>query len=157
MRRVVVTGMGIVSSLGHTVAAAYERLKTPRNCVRRSDELQAYRGLQTCLWAPCGYVRPPDYTRKVIRAGAPVVCVRETLTRRILAKGQRPWDMGARRVVFAFRMSGPIPPPSVAAGSPHAAAVRLTDAIRTRLASAPRGLGEKGRRAAAGSVPLRPA
>lgn len=92
-----------------------------------------------------------------IRAGAPVVCVRETLTRRILAKGQRPWDMGARRVVFSFRMSGPIPPPSVAAGSPHAAAVRLTDAIRTRLASAPRGLGEKGGRAAAGSVPLRPA
>ena len=72
MRRVVVTGMGIVSSLGHTVAAAYERLKTPRNCVRRSDELQAYRGLQTCLWAPCGYVRPPDYTRKVIRTMSPV-------------------------------------------------------------------------------------
>ena len=72
MRRVVVTGMGIVSSLGHTVAAAYERLKTPRNCVRRSDELQAYRGLQTCLWAPSGYVRPPDYTRKVIRTMSPV-------------------------------------------------------------------------------------
>lgn len=72
MRRVIVTGMGIVSSLGHTVAAAYERLKTPRNCVRRSDELQAYRGLQTCLWAPCGYVRPPDYTRKVIRTMSPV-------------------------------------------------------------------------------------
>lgn len=91
-----------------------------------------------------------------IRAGAPVVCIRETLTRRILAKGQRPWDMGSRRVVFSFRMSAPIPPP-VAHGSPHAAAVRLTDAIRAQLASAPRGLGEKGGRAAAGSVPLRPA
>ena len=142
MRRVVVTGMGIVSSLGHTVAAAYERLKTPRNCVRRSDELQAYRGLQTCLWAPCGYVRPPDYTRKVIRTGAPVVCIRETLTRRILAKGQRPWDMGSRRVVFSFRMSAPIPPP-VAHGSPHAAAVRLTDAIRAQLASTLREPGKR--------------
>ena len=72
MRRVVVTGMGIVSSLGHTVAAAFERLKTPKNCVRRSDDLQTYKGLQTCLWAPCGYVRPPDYTRKVIRTMSPV-------------------------------------------------------------------------------------
>ncbi len=72
MRRVVVTGMGIVSSLGHTVAAAYERLKTPKNCVRRSEELQTYKGLQTSLWAPCGYVRPPDYTRKVIRTMSPV-------------------------------------------------------------------------------------
>ena len=72
MRRVVVTGLGIVSSLGHTVAAAFERLKTPKNCVRRSDDLQTYKGLQTCLWATCGYVRPPDYTRKVIRTMSPV-------------------------------------------------------------------------------------
>ena len=72
MRRVVVTGMGIISSLGHTVAAAYERLKTPQNCVRRSEDLQTYKGLQTCLWAPCGYVRPPAYTRKVIRTMSPV-------------------------------------------------------------------------------------
>lgn len=68
-----------------------------------------------------------------VRAGAPVVCVRETLTRRILAKGQRPWDMGARRVVFSFRMSGPILPPTGDAVSPHAAAVRLTDEIRARI------------------------
>lgn len=72
MRRVVVTGMGIVSSLGHTVAAAYERLKTPHNCVARSEELQTYKGLQTCLWAPCGYERPGTYTRKVIRTMSPV-------------------------------------------------------------------------------------
>lgn len=78
-----------------------------------------------------------------IRAGAPVVCIRETLTRRILAKGQRPWDMGSRRVVFSFRMSAPIPPPSVAAGSPHAAAVRLTDAIRAQLASTLREPGKR--------------
>ena len=72
MRRVVVTGCGIVSALGHSVSAAFERLKTPRNCVMRSDDLAAYRGLQTCLWAPCGYVRPPEYTRKVIRTMSPV-------------------------------------------------------------------------------------
>lgn len=72
MRRVVVTGMGIVSSLGHSVEAAFERLKTPRNCVARSEDLATYKGLQTCLWAPCGYVRPADYTRKVIRTMSPV-------------------------------------------------------------------------------------
>lgn len=77
-----------------------------------------------------------------IRAGAPVVCIRETLTRRILAKGQRPWDMGSRRVVFSFRMSAPIPSP-VAHGSPHAAAVRLTDAIRAQLASTLREPGKR--------------
>lgn len=68
-----------------------------------------------------------------LRADAPVVCVRETLSRRILAKGQRPWDMGTRRVVFSFRASAPLRP-SVDAASRHVAAVRLTDAIRARIA-----------------------
>ena len=72
MRRVVVTGMGIVSSLGHTVGSAFERLKTPRNCVRRSNDLATYKGLQTCLWAPSGWTRPERYTRKVIRTMSPV-------------------------------------------------------------------------------------
>ena len=72
MRRVVVTGMGIISSLGHSVPAAFERLKTPKNCVLRSDDLAGYKGMQTCLWAPSGYVRPPEFTRKVIRTMSPV-------------------------------------------------------------------------------------
>ncbi len=72
MRRVVVTGMGIISSLGHSVPAAFERLKTPKNCVLRSDDLAGYKGMQTCLWAPCNYVRPPEFTRKVIRTMSPV-------------------------------------------------------------------------------------
>ena len=72
MRRVVITGMGIVSSLGNSVSAAFERLKTPRNCVRRSNDLATYKGLQTCLWAPSGWTRPERYTRKVIRTMSPV-------------------------------------------------------------------------------------
>ena len=71
-RRVVVTGMGMVSSLGHSVAAAYDRLKTPRNCVQASEDLAGYRGLRTRLWAPCGYVRPPEFTRKTVRTMSPV-------------------------------------------------------------------------------------
>ncbi len=72
MRRVVVTGMGIISSLGHSIPAAFERLKTPKNCVLRSDDLAGYKGMQTCLWAPSNYVRPPEFTRKVIRTMSPV-------------------------------------------------------------------------------------
>jgi len=72
MRRVVITGCGIVSSLGHSVDAAFGRLKTPENCVRRSEDLATYKGLQTCLWAPSGYVRPSAFTRKVVRTMSPV-------------------------------------------------------------------------------------
>ncbi len=72
MRRVVVTGMGIVSSLGHSISSAYERLKTLENCVEASLELSEYKGLQTCLWAPSKFVRPSEYTRKVVRTMSPV-------------------------------------------------------------------------------------
>lgn len=72
MRRVVVTGMGIVSSLGHSISSAYERLKTLENCVEASSELSEYKGLQTCLWAPSKFVRPGEYTRKVVRTMSPV-------------------------------------------------------------------------------------
>jgi len=71
-RRVVITGMGIVSSLGKTVESAYARLQIPRNCVVRSEDLACFKGLQTCLWAPCGWERPERYTRKVIRTMSPV-------------------------------------------------------------------------------------
>ena len=71
-RRVVVTGEGIVSSLGHSASAVVPRLKELRNCVTRSEDLATYKGLHTCLWAPCGYVRPERYTRKVLRTMSPV-------------------------------------------------------------------------------------
>lgn len=86
MRRVVVTGCGIVSSLGMSVPAAFERLKTPRNCVKRSEDLATYKGLQTCLWAPSGYVRPPEYTRKVIRSMSPVSEMALNATEQALAQ-----------------------------------------------------------------------
>lgn len=86
MRRVVITGMGIVSSLGNSVSAAFERLKTPRNCVKRSEDLLSYKGLQTCLWAPSDYVRPPEYTRKVIRTMSPVSEMALNATEQALAQ-----------------------------------------------------------------------
>lgn len=72
MRRVVVTGAGIVSSLGHTIESAYERLKSLENCVKVSEELSEYKGLQTRLYAPANYVKPDKYNRKVTRTMGPV-------------------------------------------------------------------------------------
>lgn len=72
MRRVVVTGRGIVSSLGHSIGDAFNRLSKTENCVKVSEDLKSFKGLQTCLWAPCGFVNPPEYTRKVIRTMSPV-------------------------------------------------------------------------------------
>jgi 3-oxoacyl-[acyl-carrier-protein] synthase II len=72
MRRVVVTGSGVVSALGHSVEAAFERLRTPKNCIETSDDLAGYKGLLSHLWAPARFERPPEYTRKVVRTMSPV-------------------------------------------------------------------------------------
>lgn len=72
MRRVVVTGYGLISSLGHTPESAFERLKELKNCVQRSEDLATYKGLFSNLWAPCNYRRPEHFTRKVIRTMSPV-------------------------------------------------------------------------------------
>ncbi len=86
MRRVVVTGRGIVSSLGHSVQAAFARLREPVNCVRASDDLKGYKGLQTCLWAPSGFTTPASYTRKVIRTMSPVSIMALNATEQALAE-----------------------------------------------------------------------
>lgn len=72
MRRVVVTGMGIVSPLGGTIATAYDRLKTFENCVSTLDELKEYKGLNSNLGATAGFVRPEHWTRKTTRTMGPV-------------------------------------------------------------------------------------
>ena len=86
MRRVVVTGMGIVSSLGHSIKAAYERLKTLRNCVESSEDLATYKGLRTCLWAPSRFERPAEYNRKVVRTMSPVSMMALSATDQALAQ-----------------------------------------------------------------------
>ena len=68
-----------------------------------------------------------------IRTCAPIVCVRETLSRRILAKRQKPWDMGTKRVVFSFEFRGMLSPVANGVTSSHALAKHLTDEIRTRI------------------------
>lgn len=68
MRRVVVTGMGVVSALGQNTADAYSRLKVLRNCVSECPELGEYRGLNTRLASTLDFVRPDHWTRKTVRS-----------------------------------------------------------------------------------------
>ena len=66
-RRVVVTGMGIVSPLGNGIASAFSRLRTFENCVETVPELAEYEGLNCHLASRTRFERPASYTRKVIR------------------------------------------------------------------------------------------
>ena len=72
MRRVVVTGRGLVSSLGNSPGEAFNRLRTPVNCVKFSEDLSGCKNMQTSLWAPSSFVKPETYTRKVVRTMSPV-------------------------------------------------------------------------------------
>ncbi len=67
MRRVVVTGMGVVSPLGNTVEDAFARLKTLENCVQVLPELGEYKGLNTRLGCRTAFERPVHWTRKTTR------------------------------------------------------------------------------------------
>ena len=73
MKRVVVTGMGLVSSLGCDLESARNRLRVYKNAVTTSEELKSIRGLNSHLIAPVtDFVVPEHYTRKVLRTMGPV-------------------------------------------------------------------------------------
>lgn len=69
MRRVVVTGFGAISPLGHDWPTAREALRGTRNVVKVMDEWKAYKGLNTLLGVPAKpFELPAHYTRKTIRS-----------------------------------------------------------------------------------------
>lgn len=73
MRRVVVTGMGLISSIGNDLETAKNRLRELKNAVRVMPELTEIRGLNTHLAAPnMDFTLPEHYTRKVLRTMGPV-------------------------------------------------------------------------------------
>lgn len=69
MRRVVITGAGALSPLGHDWPTVSARLRSLRNVVRVMDEWEAYEGLNTRLGAPAQpFELPPHYNRKSMRS-----------------------------------------------------------------------------------------
>lgn len=67
-KRVVVTGMSLISPLGSTVKSAYDRLHILENCVQYNKDLENYKGLHTRLYTRMkDFKIPDDFTRKVTR------------------------------------------------------------------------------------------
>jgi 3-oxoacyl-[acyl-carrier-protein] synthase II len=69
LKRVVVTGAGALSPLGHDWAAVSAQLRSLRNVVRAMESWQEYGGLNTHLGA-CAlpFELPPHYNRKSMRS-----------------------------------------------------------------------------------------
>lgn len=68
-KRVVVTGMGAISPLGHDWATVRQRLRAGRNAVQVMEAWQAYEGLSTQLGCPApSFDLPAHYNRKSMRS-----------------------------------------------------------------------------------------
>ena len=69
MKRVVVTGVGALSPLGHDWPSVRERLRSQRNVVRHMDAWTRYEGLNTCLGTVVEpFELPAHYNRKSTRS-----------------------------------------------------------------------------------------
>ena len=69
MRRVVITGAGNLSPLGHDWETVHARLREKRNAVRQFPEWAEYKGLNTRLGVPAAPFELPDhYNRKSTRS-----------------------------------------------------------------------------------------
>jgi 3-oxoacyl-[acyl-carrier-protein] synthase II len=69
MTRVVITGAGNISPLGHDWQTVHARLREYRNAVRRFDEWGIYKGLNTRLGVPAAaFELPEHYNRKTTRS-----------------------------------------------------------------------------------------
>lgn len=68
-KRVVITGVGALSPLGHDWPAVHTRLRSLRNVVQRMDGWRIYEGLNTQLATVAQpFVLPPNYNRKTMRS-----------------------------------------------------------------------------------------
>lgn len=86
MRRVVVTGMGVVSPLGNTVDSAFARLKTFENCVQMLSELGEYKGLNTRLGCKTSFEKPSHWNRKTTRTMGDVAMYALAATEQAIAQ-----------------------------------------------------------------------
>jgi 3-oxoacyl-[acyl-carrier-protein] synthase II len=68
MKRVVITGMGGITALGHDWPAIAARLHEHRNAVRRMPEWDYFEALNSRLGCPVDDFRPPAWPRQKTRA-----------------------------------------------------------------------------------------
>ncbi len=69
MKRVVITGMSLISSLGNSPEVAFERLHKIENCVEYLSELDRFDKMSTRLAAPVkDFQIPGHFTRKITRS-----------------------------------------------------------------------------------------
>lgn len=69
MKRVVITGVGAISPLGHDWPTVQARLKAERNAIQRLSAWDEYEGLNTRLGAPAeAFELPAHYNRKTTRS-----------------------------------------------------------------------------------------
>lgn len=68
-----------------------------------------------------------------LRTGADIVCVGILVSRALLGKMQKPWDMGSKRVVYSFVAAPPIKASLDPARGLRPQAAELTAAIRSRI------------------------
>ena len=87
MKRVVITGMSLVSSLGNTPNDAFERLHTYENCVDYQSDLDQYEKLTTRLAARVKNFTKPEIKKGIIEANNFTV----------------PFDFDGDRYLFLFR------------------------------------------------------
>jgi 3-oxoacyl-[acyl-carrier-protein] synthase II len=83
-RRVVVTGGGIVSCLGHEWPEILKNLRAGKNFIRRIDDWAKYKGMNTQLGAPVDFA-VPEFPRKKIRGMGRVALLALAATDRALA------------------------------------------------------------------------
>ena len=68
MKRVVITGMGGITPLGHDWSTIQPRLREGRNAVRRMPEWDFYESLNSRLGCPVDDFQIPDWPRKHLRS-----------------------------------------------------------------------------------------
>lgn len=85
MRRVVVTGMAAISTLGNTQEEIMQALRARKNATRRMEGWEEYQGLRSHMYAPLqNYAPPADFTRKQMRTMSTISVMAVDCTRRSL-------------------------------------------------------------------------